>query len=74
MAGTKEGGKKVAAIMKARDPDYYIKLGHRGGSAPWTLPKGFAAMTKEKRMEAGSKGGRISKRGPSRKPEIEEYA
>lgn len=71
MAGTKEGGKKVADIVKARDPDYYVNLGRKGGSAPWTLPKGFAAMSREKRMEAGSKGGKISKRGPNRKPEDE---
>jgi general stress protein YciG len=42
MAGTKLGGKKVAIANKAKDPDYYIKLGAMGGSTPTSKPKGFA--------------------------------
>jgi general stress protein YciG len=62
MAGTLIGGKKAAAANLARDPDFYKKIGKIGGSAPNETPKGFAAMTPEKRSAAGKVGGKISRR------------
>ena len=31
MAGTKAGGMKAAAANKAKDPDFYAKIGAKGG-------------------------------------------
>ena len=31
MAGNREGGLKAAAKNKARDPDFYAKIGRKGG-------------------------------------------
>lgn len=45
-----------------RDPDFYKKIGRKGGSAPTDKPKGFAADPERAKL-AGKKGGRISKRG-----------
>ena len=63
MAGTLEGGRRTRAKLLAKDPDYYKKLGAKGGSAPTKYPKGFAAMPREKVSAAGKKGGAISRRG-----------
>ena len=52
---TKE--RKKAALSKLR-----ALLGSKGGKAPTTRPKGFAAMTKAKHMAASRKGG--SRPGP----------
>jgi hypothetical protein len=42
MAGTKQGGIKAAATNRVRyGEDFYINLGHKGGTAP-SAPKGFA--------------------------------
>ena len=60
MAGNREGGLKAAAKNKARDPDFYAKIGRKGGKAGHT--GGFAA-NRELASEAGKIGGRISKRG-----------
>lgn len=58
MSGTKEGGKKAAAKNLASDPDYYRKIGAKGGrnspSTFITVP-GLASR-------AGVKGGRISRK------------
>lgn len=59
MAGTKEGGKKAAAKNLARDPDFYAKIGRKGGQNGRT--GGFAANPELARI-AGAKGGRISRR------------
>lgn len=63
MAGNREGGLKAAAKNKARDPDFYAKIGRKGGKAGHT--GGFAA-NRELASEAGKIGGRISKRGKSK--------
>lgn len=60
MAGTKVGGKKAAAKNLAKDPDFYAKIGRKGGRAGHT--GGFAANPELARI-AGAKGGRISRRG-----------
>lgn len=55
------GGKKAAARNLAIDPDFYKKLGRKGGSAPHAV-RGFQAMSPEKLREAGRKGGLKSRK------------
>lgn len=59
MAGTKAGGLKVKAFHLANDPQWYQKIGAKGGSRK--VPKGFA-INKELAAIAGRKGGLISRR------------
>ncbi len=59
MAGTKEGGRKAAQKNLQRDPDFYAKIGRKGGVNGHT--GGFAANPELARV-AGAKGGRISRR------------
>jgi general stress protein YciG len=59
MAGTKAGGKLAAAKNLARDPNFYAKIGAKGGKNGRT--GGFAANPELARI-AGAKGGRISRR------------
>jgi general stress protein YciG len=59
MAGTKEGGKKAAMKNLAKDPNFYAKIGAKGGRLGRT--GGFAANPELARL-AGAKGGRISRR------------
>jgi hypothetical protein len=63
MAGTIEGGRKAAAKNLASDPNFYAKIGAKGGSNSRT--GGFAANPELARI-AGAKGGRKSRR--SKKP------
>lgn len=65
MAGTKAGGLKAAATNKrVHGEDFYARIGGKGGRNGNT--GGFAA-NRELAREAGAKGGRISKRGPTKK-------
>jgi len=59
MAGTKLGGQKAAMKNLAKDPDFYKRIGAKGGRNGNT--GGFAANP-ELAREAGAKGGRISRR------------
>lgn len=59
MAGTKAGGQKAAAKNLAKDPNFYAKIGSKGGKMGHT--GGFAANPELARI-AGAKGGRISRR------------
>ncbi len=59
MAGTKAGGKLAAQKNLAKDPDFYAKIGAKGGRNGHT--GGFAANPALARV-AGAKGGRISRR------------
>lgn len=59
MAGTKAGGQKAAAKNLAKDPNFYAKIGAKGGKNGRT--GGFAANPELARL-AGAKGGRISRR------------
>jgi uncharacterized protein len=59
MAGTIEGGKKAAAKNLQKDPNFYAKIGKKGGQRGHT--GGFAANPELARI-AGAKGGRISRR------------
>ena len=59
MAGTIAGGKKAAAKNLAKDPNFYAKIGAKGGRNGRT--GGFAANPELARI-AGRKGGQISRR------------
>lgn len=59
MAGTAAGGKKAAEKNLQRDPDFYAKIGRKGGKNGHT--GGFAANPELARI-AGARGGRISRR------------
>lgn len=74
MAGTLEGGRKAAKTNKRRyGKNWYAKIGHIGGANGHT--GGFASekvgkdgLTGSERAKiAGSKGGRISKRGAAKR-------
>ena len=59
---THEGGMKAAQTIKDRyGNDHFKKIGHLGGSAPYSGKRGFASMTPEQRIEAGRKGGQVSR-------------
>lgn len=62
MAGTKIGGQKAAAKNLLKDPNFYAKIGAKGGANGRT--GGFAANPELARI-AGAKGGRISRRRKS---------
>ena len=59
MAGTKVGGIKAAQKNLSRDPNFYAKIGAKGGKNGHA--GGFAANPSLARI-AGAKGGRISRR------------
>lgn len=64
MSGTKNGGKKAADANRSKyGADFYARIGRKGGHKGRT--GGFAANP-ELAKTAGSKGGKISKRGPIR--------
>lgn len=61
MAGTIEGGRKASETNKKRyGKDFYKRIAAIGGKAK--VPKGFALMDREKVVQAGAKGGTISRR------------
>lgn len=65
MTGTKSGGLKAAATnIKRYGGDFYINIGRKGGANGHT--GGFSSNPLLARI-AGAKGGRISKRGKSKK-------
>ena len=59
MAGTKAGGLKAAQKNLQKDPNFYAKIGAKGGKNGHT--GGFAANPELARV-AGRKGGMISRR------------
>jgi len=60
MAGTIAGGIKARDKNLANDPDFYRKIGTKGGHNSTT--GGFAAMGHAWAAEQGAKGGRKSRR------------
>lgn len=67
MSGTKSGGIKTRETMYQRHgKDFYREIGRKGGQNGHT--GGFAA-NRELAKIAGSKGGKISKRGKARRTE-----
>jgi len=72
MSGTVAGGKKAAEANLANDPDFYRKIGSKGGKLGHT--GGFAANPELARI-AGAKGGRKSRRRPgTQQSKVSEYA
>lgn len=66
MVGTKAGGIKASLKnKKLHGEDFYKRIGHLGGIALSSKPKGFASNP-ALAIEAGRKGGRISKRGKAK--------
>ncbi len=63
MAGTRAGGLKAAQKNLQKDPNFYAKIGAKGGRNSRT--GGFAANPELARI-AGAKGGRASKRRKGR--------
>ena len=64
MSGTKKGGQKAReTIYQKHGKDFFKMIGRKGGKA--TGMKGFA-LNPAKAGIAGAKGGRKSKRGPSK--------
>ena len=60
------GAAKAAATNRERHgEDHFKKIGSIGGKRKSPL-KGFGGMTPEKRIEAGRRGGTISRRGPAK--------
>lgn len=65
MAGTKAGGQKAAATNKAKyGSDFYARIGQMGGKLGHT---GGFYVNRELARKAGRVGGRISRRGASKK-------
>ena len=64
MAGTKEGGMRAAQKNKERDPDFYFKIGQKGGKTrtPNSHLKGYGSRP-DLASEAGRRGGTNSRRG-----------
>lgn len=63
MAGTREGGLKAKAKVLAKDPDFYAKIGRKGGRISKT--GGFAYLAendRERFIEMSRRGGRKSRR------------
>lgn len=62
MAGTKEGGLKgKQTLYKKYGEDYFKEMGRKGGMVSSPL-KGFGS-NRQRAVDAGRKGGKISKRG-----------
>ena len=81
MAGNKAGAQKAAKTIKQRHgEDFYRRIGHIGGSATPSQPRGFASQVVgkdgltglERARIAGSKGGTKSRRGPAKKKKDED--
>ena len=80
MAGNKSGGLKAKATNLAKNPNFYRDIGRLGGMVSKT--GGFASeaigddgLTGRQRARiVGKKGGLISKRGKSKKKEVENEA
>ena len=71
MSGTKSGGVKARETnYKIHGTDFYKRIGRMGGKAGNPTNKGFANNI-ERARKAGSKGGKISKRGPAKKHKTE---
>lgn len=62
MVNAKSGALEMRDRFLAQDPDYYVKLGQKGGKVKKTKPGGFAVLSPEQRREVSAKGGRASRR------------
>lgn len=60
---TLRGGELVKKTMLEKyGEDYYSKIGKKGGATKTVTPKGFAALSPEKRREISVKGGKARKK------------
>lgn len=67
MVNTPDGGRKAAATNKKRHgEDFYRNIGRKGGLAPRSTPRGFAAMSHDRLVQISKIGGRRSRRGPAK--------
>lgn len=66
MAGNRIGGIKARDANLKKDPDFYKKIGQRGGSVSTGGGFGYGEIGREKARVAGSLGGRKSRRGPAK--------
>ena len=64
MPGTKAGGIKTRDKNKEKDPEYYSKIGSRGGQKKNPL-KGFGS-NRDLASTAGKLGGKISRRSAAK--------
>ena len=72
MTGTREGARKVANTIKEHDPDFYRKIGAKGGRNGNT--GGFASYVRgkdgltgyERAVKVGRIGGMKSRRGKAK--------
>ena len=62
MSGNRIGGLKAAKKNMEKDPDFYKKIGRKGGTAVSDKPKGFAANPKLA-QEVGRRIGLRTRRG-----------
>lgn len=60
MSGNTIGGQKARDKFLARDPDYYSKLGAKGGKVG---VKEYLSENREHAATIGRKGGQLSKKG-----------
>ena len=68
MAGTEAGGRKAAATILAKNPNFYREIGRKGGSRSRGNKTGFALN-----REAARICGRISKRRPKQNDELADF-
>jgi general stress protein YciG len=54
MSGTKAGAKRAVATNKAKDKDYYSKLGEKAGKVK--VAKGYSMAQPQDRVDSGRKG------------------
>lgn len=67
MSGTVEGSKKASAKILARDPDFYKRIGSKGGkNGKGPEYAGGFAGNRELAARAGAIGGAKSKRLPKK--------
>lgn len=78
MAGTVEGGKKAALTnLSLYGNEFYKRNGRKGGKKAAELAKrtgrliGFAAIDPPQRRICAAKGGKISRRGPTKRIVVE---
>ena len=64
ISGTVAGGQKTRETNLRKDPDFYRKIGSKGGRKTGVM-KGFAANP-ELAARSGAIGGKKSKRGPAK--------
>ena len=60
MGGTQEGNRKIRDKLLAQDPEYFSKLGSKGGKAYHSKPQGFGSEKVDKNGLTGSERARLA--------------